>query len=202
MWITTGNNTTFRGDLGRRVVPCDIDPKAEHPEDRTGFKHPDLLDYVQQERPRLVAVALAVLRAYHVAGRPPHGKPRKGSFEAWDDLVRGALIWVGAGDPLAGCERIRAEGDADLDALREALAAWNEAFGASSVTGAEAVERGRSNAELAAALSGLAGCTTGQLDPRRLGYALRRHAGRLADGMRFEREGRTCGATRWRIGQE
>ena len=42
---------------------------------------------------------------------------------AWDALIRGALIWGGAGDPLAGCDRIREEADTDLDALRQALGA-------------------------------------------------------------------------------
>ena len=48
------NNVQLKGDLGRRVVPIDLDPKIEHPEDRT-FKRSDLLGYLQENRPRLCA---------------------------------------------------------------------------------------------------------------------------------------------------
>ena len=85
--------------LGRRVVPIDLDSKMERPEDRKDFKHPDLLPWVTSQRARLVAAALTVLRAYHVAGRPSHGEPAMGSFEAWDAIVRGAVVWSYGTDP-------------------------------------------------------------------------------------------------------
>jgi hypothetical protein len=90
----TGNNVSLRGDLGRRVVPIDIDPRVEHPEDRGGWRYPDLLGHLRRERPRLVAAALTMLRAYVVAGRPSHGHPAYGSYEQWDALVRGAVVWA------------------------------------------------------------------------------------------------------------
>ena len=38
--ILTGNNLQFQGDLGRRVIPCDLDPGCEFPEDRADFRDP------------------------------------------------------------------------------------------------------------------------------------------------------------------
>jgi hypothetical protein len=110
VWAVTGNNVQLKGDLGRRVVPIDLDSKVEHPEDRT-FKRGNLLGYVQEHRSRLVVAALTLLRAFVVAGRPAHGLPAKGSFDAWDRLVRGALIWAGGVDPLGGVQRIREQAD-------------------------------------------------------------------------------------------
>ena len=200
VWFLTGNNVTFRGDLGRRVIPCDLDARCEHPEDRAGFEYPNLREHISTIRPRLVAAALTILRAYHVAGRPSHGKPAKGSFEAWDALVRGALIWAGAPDPVKTCERVRQEADLELDALREAVESWETAFGRQAATSAEATQRAKDDNELAAALAALAGCPIGKLDARRLGYGLRRFAGRIVGGRRFEREvGRTHGAARWLV---
>ncbi len=124
VWAYTGNNVQLKGDLGRRVVPIDIDPRVENPEDRHVFRYPDLLAHVRKHRAELVIAALTVLRAYFVAGRPRYGKPRKGSFEAWDDIVRGAIIWAGGADPLGGVERIRAQADEDVDRLRALLCAW------------------------------------------------------------------------------
>ncbi len=119
IWLITGNNLSFRGDLGRRVIVCDIDPEVEFPEDRQDFRFPNLLEHVRRERPRLVAAALTILRGFHEAGRPTHGKERKGSFEAWDDLVRAATIWARFADPLETTSRVRDEGDEERKALAE-----------------------------------------------------------------------------------
>jgi putative DNA primase/helicase len=130
----------LRGDLGRRVVPIDLDPGIEHPEDRT-FRRGDLLSYVCEHRPRLVVAALTVLRAFVIAGRPGHRYPVKGSFEAWDRLVRSAIIWAGGADPLGGVQRIRAQADEDLDRLRALLTAWIEQLGVRSLTLTDAIRR-------------------------------------------------------------
>ena len=198
VWIATGNGLTFRGDLARRVLPIDLDAQQEHPEDRpeSTFTHPDLLDWTRQHRPQLVADALTVLRAYHVAERPKHGGARKGSFEAWDDLVRGACVWVGLGDPCAGTERVRREDDSDLSALGAALEAWRETFHDTSKTAAEAVAAAGEGTDLRDALLTLTG--RDKLEPRFLGYALRKVKGRIVGGLRFNREdgGRF---RRWRV---
>lgn len=199
-WLLTGNNVSFKGDLGRRVIPCDLDPGVEHPEDRDGFTHENLLSYIIPARPRLVAAALTLLRAYHVAGRPNHGLPAKGSFEAWDSLIRGTLCWIGAEDPLGATARIRDEGDADLDALRQGLFAWRETFGDDAITAAEAIEKAGSTQGLAAALAALAGGSVSQLDAKRLGYGLRKIKGRVVSGLKFESGDPTrTGAKRWKV---
>ena len=68
--FVTGNNVSYRGDMTRRVVPIALDPQMEKPEERSGFRHPQLEAWVQQERPCLVTSALTILRAYFVAGCP------------------------------------------------------------------------------------------------------------------------------------
>ena len=195
VFAITGNNLGFRGALGRRVVPCDIDAGVENPEDRTGpspettFAHPKLLAWIADERPRLVTACLTLLRAYIVAGRPKHKDPPKGSFEAWDALIRGALIWAGVGDPLGGQKRIREESDSDLDALRAGLAAWEGLFGSERATAAEAIRRAASDKAVMSGLATFAGCEELRLDARRLGYALRRYRGRPFGGRCFIRDG-------------
>lgn len=197
VWMGTGNNVTFRGDLGRRVVPCDMDAEEEHPEDRTGFKIPRLQEYVAKHHSRLISAALTILRGYHVAGRPGHGKPEKGSFEAWDALVRGAVIWAGLADPLETCERIRQDGDSDRAALHDALAMWEGTFGDRRKTAAEAVEEAKGDPELAGALAALVGRSVRELDAARLGYALRSCRRRRVRGRWFDNEPGRAGTSRW-----
>jgi putative DNA primase/helicase len=187
VFAITGNNLSFKGALGRRVVVCDIDPKVEFPEDRTGFAHPDLRAWVKMERRRLVAACLTILRAYIHAGRPNHSHLVKGSFEAWDALIRGALIWVCLGDPLGGQDCVRDEGDTDLDALRSGLTVWRQMFGKDAATAAEAIRQAAGDADTKAQLAAFVGCPEAKLDARGLGYALRKHKGRICGGLRFHR---------------
>jgi hypothetical protein len=204
VWMLTGNNVQFRGDLGRRVLPCDLDAKMEHPEDRENFRIPNLPAYLLKHRPELVVDALTILRAFCLAGRPPHGRPRKGSFESWDDWVRAPLLWIGAADPLEGQERLRESGDIELDALRSALALWYERFGENAITLAEVLEGLSGDHDpLRAALCELAGREPGKLNATQLGCALRGYMRRIASGLRFAQHAqKTRGVARWRVVRE
>lgn len=193
----TGNNLRLRGDLDRRVVPIDIDPRQENPEDRAGFKHPDLLGHLQRARPELVAAALTMLRAYVVAGRPGHDKPTMGSFEAWDRLIRSAVIWASGHDPLGGVKRIRDEGDEDTEKLAALLFAWQDAFNDNARTAAEAVKHAGAGGDFHDAIA--AYCRDGKLNAKSLGYALRRHAGRICKGLEFRSEEGRAGTKVWAV---
>ncbi|MCP4002648.1 MAG: hypothetical protein GY725_00495 [bacterium] len=184
-WIATGNGLTFNRDLGRRVMLSDMVSDLEHPEDRSDFRHKDLIAYVSKSRPRLVAAGLTILRAYCLAGCPKHGKPSKGSFVPWDNLVRGALVWANADDPVETTRRLRAEADTDLEGLRSALRIWREMFH-EPITVAKAIEVARDrNSELLDSLATLCDCSTDRLDSSRLGYALRKYRERVVEGFRF-----------------
>jgi hypothetical protein len=128
VWLASGNNMQFQGDTARRIVPIDLDPKVERPEERTGFQHSPLVPWVEQERPRLTIAALTILRAYFEAGCPAQGVTQLGSFEAWSALVRQALIWVGEADPCEGRKDIEAESDPQYEALGTVLDCWDACY--------------------------------------------------------------------------
>lgn len=134
MFMATGNHMGFRGDLARRVVPIDLLPDTENPEERTGFAHPHLLRYIEHQRPQLVVAGLTLLRAYCVAGRPTQPLPTYGSFEAWSDLIRSALVWCGCADPCLGRVGLEASSDEAYDALGELLDAWHDCYGSDPTT--------------------------------------------------------------------
>jgi putative DNA primase/helicase len=85
----TGVNLLIKGDLIRRAVVSRLDPKVERPELRQ-FDYDPISD-AKANRGELVAAALTILRAYHVAGRP-NRPPRLQGFEEWSDTVRAALV--------------------------------------------------------------------------------------------------------------
>src|SRR5262249_39699410 len=75
VWLASGNNLVFRGDVIRRVVACRLESPLEHPEERTGFKYPDVVGYATEHRAKYLRAALTILRAHHVAGRPAFATP-------------------------------------------------------------------------------------------------------------------------------
>ena len=133
----TGNNLRLVGDLTRRAIVGRLDPKTDRPELRQ-FDYNPLAD-ARENRGELVAAALTILKAYCVAGMP--GKPpRLQGFGEWSDLVRGALMWVGLGDPAVTQDKLR-ENDPKLTALIRVATVWRKAFGAYATTVAEAVAK-------------------------------------------------------------
>jgi len=128
VFLATGNNLRFKGDLVRRVVPIALDSTWERPEERTGFVHEPLEPWVHQERGRLVIAALTILAAYTEAGRPKQAIAQYGSFEQWSDLIRSALVWGGEVDPCEGRKTLAAQSDSAYAALATLLDAWLGCF--------------------------------------------------------------------------
>ena len=89
----------IRADTARRVCHIRLESPHERPEERTDVKRPHLLRWVTERREELLAGALTILKAYHLAGRPDFGLKPWGSFESWSALVRNALVWCGLPDP-------------------------------------------------------------------------------------------------------
>jgi hypothetical protein len=164
-------------------VLIDLDPKVEHPEDRT-FRRANLIAYVEVHRPRLAVAALTVLRAFVAAGRPDHGLTVKGSFEAWGRLVRGAVTWAGGVDPLGGVQRIREQSDDDLERIRALLVSWHATLGGMPVT-IEAITHAESAADLRDALASF--CRSGRPEAKPLGYGFRKLAGRVVADLVLRR---------------
>ncbi len=108
-WWATGNNIEPQGDTVRRVLVVRIEVDDERPQERTGFAVKNILAHTLEHRSELLSAALTILRAYHVAGRPAQELPAWGSFEAWSDLVRGALVWCGLSDPFLTQRRASSE---------------------------------------------------------------------------------------------
>ena len=133
-----GNNLTLKGDIVRRVLVCRLDAGCERPELREIPQ--DLLADVRRQRGELVRDAQTIMAAYIVAGRPKQNLPPLGGFREWGTMVRDALVWSGAKDPVAAMERTR-DDDPSRQAIYAALSAWHSAFGTDPTTAAEAIAR-------------------------------------------------------------
>jgi hypothetical protein len=134
VFFASRNNIAYKGDMVRRIIPIDMDPKTERPEERTDFEHSPLLPWVLENRPQLVMDALTILVSYMETGQPQQGLPAMGSFDEWSNLIRSALIWAGEADPCEGRKITQAESDPDVEILQAILDAWVACYGTTPVT--------------------------------------------------------------------
>jgi hypothetical protein len=115
--FATGNNIAILGDTTRRVLISRLETTEENPEDRTGFRHTDLLGWVRENRPRLVVAALTILRGWFAAGKPRADLSAWGSFQAWSDVIRQTIVWAGWPDPAGPRIELRSSADNENAAL-------------------------------------------------------------------------------------
>lgn len=216
-WVATvlanGNNLRLASDLSYRALHLRIDWKTARP-DLLQFPY-DIVQRVREERPAMYAAAATILRAFIRAGKPAKGE-RWCDFEAWDALVRQCVVWVGAGDPLKGREKLIEEADDDLAVVREVFDAWNLTFEDRPTTTAEAIGAAGSrrntgtdempaweyvNPELRAALLQLDSKGDGKtLNPRIIGRFLRDQRDRIVGDFSLTVAGEHHSAALWKVG--
>lgn len=195
IWLATGNNLQFAADTARRALRLRLQSDLENPEERTGFKHPNLLAWVRQERGRLASASVTILRAWHVAGRPSMNLPPWGSFDSWSNIVRNAVVWAGMADPGATRQEVQRESDREAMLLRQLLHAWREADPhAKGMTVVDAMkEADGGNAALSSVFVELAD-RSGKVNARSVGQKIRHLSGRVCGGLCFDRRDTNRGA--------
>jgi hypothetical protein len=184
--VLTGNNVTLASDNARRTLVCELQLQVESLKDRhVIFEHPNLPVYIKQNRPRLIAAALTVLRGYAI--HPTSlSLPPLDSFEEWSWRVRDALVWLGEEDPVVAV-KYENDGSGEVSAAFTAIKSMRllkqhersgEAFVARDLAGWAS-----GNAELRDALEN-AGCAEPN-NASKVGYWLRAHKNRIAGGLKL-----------------
>jgi hypothetical protein len=200
LFLSSGNNVGPVQDMTRRCITIHLSPQCEVPAART-FTRPDLVREVLRERGRYVSAALTLVRAWIVAGRPKTACKSLASFGDWSDLCRQPLLWLGCADPTASAFAAMAE-DPDRETLARLLTAWHAVFGKTPAMVRDAVRQANAtfddNNELREVLRDIAD-ERGETNRRKLGWWIRRHAGRIVDGLRFIRASGNRSAEAWRV---
>lgn len=202
VFCVTGNNLRLGSDVARRVLPIRLAPNCEKPEERTGFKHPDLLAWVRENRPKLAVAGLTILRAYFAAGKPPQTGGTWGSFEAWSAVVRGAIVWAGCTDPMVTRETAD-EDDDSMAVVRGLIGGLLEVDEhGDGLTAREIVKELAADAKgerfpaLREVVSEVA-TRKGNIDAKLLSYALRKYRGRIANGFKVDGQKSRGGVVKW-----
>ncbi len=216
-WVSTlmasGNGIDFMDDTARRVLVSRLESDMEQPETREEFVHPELISWVVRERPRLVASALTILRAYTAKGSPNAGCARWGSFEEWSRLIPPAIVFAGGADPMSA----RPDSSSSAGSSRDTEHFSNIVEGIWTVMGSEyasasqivrtvfspPLSRDTNLDALREAIRAVTKCKIGaDVDPALLGIYMRGKRGRVTNRMKIEREeteSKHRGSARWRV---
>lgn len=205
-WVSLGNAVRIEGDITRRVYRVALRPATPNPQDRptSSFRHPDLLEWTRENRPRLLTAVLTLVRAWFAAGQPkPSSRVSSfGSFEAWERIVGGIVEHAGQGGFLANLQEWRSETSytagfwsAHIHWLRDKFG--DEAF---TVADAYAAMRNDPNRESPPDMTDL--LTDPDKYKRMLGVQYFKHRDRYYDGLRLTREdhGAQRKVAKWRVG--
>jgi hypothetical protein len=198
LFLATGNNIKPLKDLARRCLQIRIDPGVEKPAERSFKGAP--LELVQRDRARYVSLALTVIKAYLVAGKPGLAdlKPLS-NYDDWTRMVRGPLVWLGLPDP-AACIFTGLAEDPDRESLGRLLTAWHAVFAdaPTSVRELMAAAELAGNVALLDALNEVAADRSG-ISRKRLGRWISRHEARVVGQLKIERCRKTSNSESWRV---
>lgn len=132
-WIATGNNVTLSGEMTRRVVLTRLDPAVERPEQRTGFRHKELIDWIRENRPVLVTACLSVVNAWVKAGMPM-GKKTLGMFESYARVIGGITEFAGLPGFLSNRDTLYRQADTETQDWTALCEVWWQVFAEAPVT--------------------------------------------------------------------
>ncbi|MBK9126299.1 MAG: hypothetical protein IPM13_00655 [Phycisphaerales bacterium] len=194
-WFATGNNVQVAADTLRRIVHVRLDCLSERPEERSGFKHDNLLAWIEANRGKLLAAALTILSAYLGSGRAVRDLKPFGSFEGWSSVVREAVVWIGLPDPCLTRTKLAESADTTTDVLGQLIAAWEQydTWGEGIVVSnllsrlyppqREQAAHDEASDAMRAALENAVGCPPGRIPaPRQVGNKLRQFRRRVVEG--------------------
>ena len=215
--LISGNNFRPVGDLWRRFLTVRMDAGVEAPERRSFSLEP--FTHCRDNRQKIVAAALTLLRGFVAEGSPRTTSDRLASFEDWDSRVRQAVLWLNSaglmpegasvGDPVGSIERAKRD-EPERQKLAAILVLAHRIFrGGNSWRVADLVRKTQeaiaqpigASDEVEAlhhAVMEIAG-ERGQVNSRVLGRWIERHQMRRCGGLWIERCGDRWNTALWRV---
>jgi hypothetical protein len=210
--LVNGRNLTVAEDFVRRAVQIELDTKMATPDTRK-FKRPNLLIDAARDRAAILSACFAIIAGYaqHTAKHARAPIANRAGFEPWVRLVAEPLAWLGLSDVSAIPAAMRAV-DPERALIARLLPAWegvctryalHSGMPAARAIGALDVSPESPDQRLIAVLGEATGARvysgTTQLQPKAVGYFLRRIAGRIVEGRRLVKSTKAGGIGHWRV---
>lgn len=125
-WIATGNNIRVGGDMQRRCYWIRLDAQMARPWTRTKFRHKYLIEYVREQRGRIIAALVTMVRYWYLVGQPEGAVEKLGNFESWCETVGGVLTACGVDEFLGNAELMYSKVDQETTEWEAFLLRWYE----------------------------------------------------------------------------
>ncbi|MHB9038356.1 MAG: hypothetical protein ACYC64_17005, partial [Armatimonadota bacterium] len=134
-FVMTGNNLQIGKEITRRSYLIELDPQMSKPEERsqTTYAHPELKDWVRENRPRIVAALFTVVRSWFASGCPSYELPSVGSYEKWVRVVGSVLTHAGFVGFLANRDKLKAQADQESVQWEAFLDRWVQLYGEQNI---------------------------------------------------------------------
>lgn len=126
VWLGTGNNVSMTTEVTRRTVRIRLTPQTDRPEERTGFAHDDLMEWIEAHRPELVQAAHMIIKNAIQAGLPKPKSRSMASFIRYSRVMGSILECAGYTQFLANHRELQAGSDAEREALSMFAMTWYE----------------------------------------------------------------------------
>ena len=137
VWVATGNNVELDGEIARRSILIALDARRDRPWEGRTFRHPDLMEWVAENRGGLVWAMLILVRYWIARGRPSFSGRLVGSYESWTRVVGGILESAGVPGFLSNREELYRKADEESEEWRDFVAEWAARFGSTPVKASE-----------------------------------------------------------------
>jgi len=202
-WLATGNNVKLAGDLPRRCIWVRMDAKMARPwlRDKANFKHPNLIQWADENRGTILAAMLTVTRAWVNAGMPEAPSLTiLGGFESYCRVVGGLLAFMGVGGFLDNLSEMYDQTDTETPQWEAFLEMWHETLDSRAITAAELDGLLKEKAELCAVLPDVISDTEIKNYSVRLGQKLAKRNGvRYPNGFTLAKAGEKKRAVTWQV---
>jgi DNA polymerase-1 len=137
--FSANSGTTWEPDIEGRSRRIRLHYDKEEINART-FRHPDLHDWIMENRSRLLSACAAFVAEWDRQGRPAGPTPFS-SFPQWARVVGGVMYVCGLGDPcLPHSDASKITGDQNTEAMKVLFVLAHEEFGDGFVKKAALVE--------------------------------------------------------------
>ena len=122
----TANNVTMTAELVNRTLPVRLNAGVERPDQRTGFRHPDVKDYLVENLPRLSNAALSLVHHWLEKGRPPATELPQAlrRYPAWQRQTAAVLEAAGFADFAGNAVEFEERAVTDAEAAQHPFVQW------------------------------------------------------------------------------
>ena len=124
--VGTANNVTMTAELANRTLPVRLNAGVERPDQRTGFRHPDVKDYLVDNLPRLRNCALSLVHHWLEQGKPPASELPQGlrRYPAWQRQTAAILEAAGLADFAGNTVEFEDRAITDAEAAQRPFVQW------------------------------------------------------------------------------